>query len=309
MVDPLLWNTLDEAAEWLGNETSTKWNPKRVIDFSIQQYRDKNKEKKDNYLYSFKDGKRARKAGTLIFTKESLAITLLPPSETYLSVKFSKPEAVGLYRYRADIKDPMPASYKPIVGGLAWMFGCKIGFAALYQNHLADIYLYGESEINQPSIEFIPRLGWQFGLFDPIKSLTPEEIESIERYSRACHGYLPHNDIAELGGSRHVTIDMVGITKESLEKLLLDYKETINSAEEIGIASRDYATNEMKVLDQARREFWECHDPDRPPKKIVVVEWLKKRGISQRIAESMDTIIRPPAVRIGGNKTRIPRSK
>ncbi|MBL0012060.1 MAG: hypothetical protein IPP22_16185 [Nitrosomonas sp.] len=46
MVDPLLWNTLNEAADWLSNETGTKWNRKRVIDFSIQQYRDRNKEKK-----------------------------------------------------------------------------------------------------------------------------------------------------------------------------------------------------------------------------------------------------------------------
>jgi len=221
---PLLWNTLDEAADWLSNETGTKWNPKRVIDFSIQQYRDRNKEKKDNYLYSFKDGKRIRKAGTLLFTKESLAITLLPLSETYLSVKFSKPEAVGLYRYQADIKDPMPVSYKPVMGGLARVFNSKIDFANLYPKHLKGIYLYGKTTINQPCIEFISKLRWEYALFDPIKSLTPEEIESIERYSRACHGYLPHDAIAELGGSRLVTIDMVGVHKENLVRMLLEFR-------------------------------------------------------------------------------------
>lgn len=309
MADPLLWNTLNEAADWLSNETGSKWNHKRVIDFSIQQYQDRNKEKKDNHLYSFKDGIRIRKAGTLFYTKESLSITLLPPGPTYLSVKFSEPEAIGLYRYRADIKDPMPWSYTPILGGLVRVFDSKIDFANLYPEHLNDIYLYGKTAISQPRIEFMPKLGWEYALFDPIKSLTPEEVESIEKYSRACHGYLPHDAIAELGGSRHATIDMVGITKGNLEKLLLDYKETINSAEEIEMASIDFATNEMKVLELARREFWEHHDPVRPPKKSAVVEWLKERGISQRIAEVMDTIIRPPAARIGGNKPRTPGSK
>lgn len=222
---PLLWNTLDEAADWLSNATGTKWNPKRVIDFSIQQYRDRNKEKKDNYLYSFKDGKRARKAGTLLFTKESLAITLLPPSETYLSVKFSKPEAVGWYRCRGDVKDPMPASYTPIVGGLVRVFSSNIDFASLYPKHLKSICLYGKTAIDQPCIEFMPKLGWEYALFDPIKSLTPEEIESVERYSLACHGYLPHDAIAKLGGSCHVTVDMVGVHKENLVKMLREFQE------------------------------------------------------------------------------------
>ena len=119
----------------------------------------------------------------------------------------------------------MPASYKPIVGGLVRVFNSKVDFASLYPKHLKDIYLYGKTAINQPCIEFMPKLGWEYALFDPLKSLTPEEIESIERYSRACRGYLPHDVIAELGGSCHVTIDMVGIYKENLVKMLQEFQE------------------------------------------------------------------------------------
>ncbi|MEI2766951.1 MAG: hypothetical protein V9E86_00260 [Nitrosomonas sp.] len=301
---------MDEAADWLSNETDTKWNPKKIIDFSIQQYRDRNKEKKDNYFYSFKDGKRIRKAETLVFTKESLAITLLPPSKTYLMVKFSEPEAVGWYRCRGDVEDPMPASYTPIVGGLVRVFNSKIVFADLYPKHLEDIYLYGKTTISQPCIEFMPKLGWEYALFDPLKSLTPEEVTSLESYSRSCHEYLPHDAIAELGGSRHVTMDMVGITKESLKKLLLDYKKTSHSTEKEGvIPTEGYTTEELKVLELARHEFWENHDPARPPKKDVVVGWLMERGISERLANAMDTIVRSPAARIGGNKQSTLKSK
>ena len=252
MVTPLLWNSLDEAAEWLSDKTGIKWNPKTIIDFSIQQYRDKNKEKVDNYFYSFKDGKRIRKAGAIYFTKESLAITLLPPSPTYLSVKFPKPVPVGLYRYQADIKKPMPASYEPIAGGLARVFNYDIRFAPLYPKHLGDIYLYGESVINQPSIEFIHELGWEYALFDPIKSLTSEENENIEKYSRACRGYLPHDAIAELGGSYRITAEMVGIHKENLIKMLQEVHE-MNTVENLIRRESQIHKEEFKVI---ARSLW-----------------------------------------------------
>lgn len=189
------------------------------------------------------------------------------------------------------------------------MFKSEIRFSPLYLEHIKNIFLYGEAEINQPMIEFIPKIGCEYTLFDPLKSLAPKEIKDIEAYLRSCHGYLPHDAIADLGGINHVTIDMVGITKEGLEKLLLDYKITSHSTNEIKPASDSYTTHELNILEEAKQEFWENHDPNRPPKKETVVLWIMERGINKSIAASMDTILRSAKARIGGNKPSTRKNK
>ncbi len=307
---PLIWSNLDQAAEWLSNETQNKWSREKIISFAIESYKDENSAIRKAHsakVYEIVDGKRIYK--TLpVFSKDNLSITHLPPSLTYLNVKFpNKPAAVSMYRYQADIKDPIPVSYEIIAGGLVRVFKSEIRFAPLYLKHLKEIFLDGRAEINQPMIEFIPKVGWEYTLFDPLKSLTPEEIKGLEIYSHSCHGCLPHDAIAELGGVYPITIDMLGITKENLEKLLSDYKTACHSTEEINLASESHTTHEMEILGEAIQEFWENHDTDRPPKKELVVAWLINKGVSKRIAESMDTIMRTPKARIGGNKPRTPK--
>lgn len=64
-----------------------------------------------------------------------------------------------------------------------------------------------------------------------------------------------------------------------------------------------HTTDELEILKEAIQKFWEEHDPKRPPKKDIVVSWLMQKGLSQRIAQAMDTIMRTPEARKGGNKS------
>ena len=70
---------------------------------------------------------------------------------------------------------------------------------------------------------------------------------------------------------------------------------------------RKHTTKYLITMEEAIQKFWENHDPNKPPKKADVVSWLEKRGLSTRLAESMDTIIRTPEARKGGQKRRTPK--
>lgn len=72
-------------------------------------------------------------------------------------------------------------------------------------------------------------------------------------------------------------------------------------------SQRKHATEYLEIMEEAIQEFWENHEPTRPPKKELVVAWLTNKGISKRIAASMDTIMRTPEAKIGGNKPRTPK--
>lgn len=67
---------------------------------------------------------------------------------------------------------------------------------------------------------------------------------------------------------------------------------------------RKHTTEYIGIMEEAIQEFWENHDPNRPPKKDQVVSWLEQKGLSTSLAESMDTIIRTPEARKGGQKPR-----
>jgi len=60
-----------------------------------------------------------------------------------------------------------------------------------------------------------------------------------------------------------------------------------------------YETEALKQLAAAVREFWMKYDPAKPrtaPTNDKVKEWLKSRGVADRTAEVMATIIRPDAL-------------
>lgn len=249
MKEPMLWNTLEEAAEWLSDGTKSKWTPRKIISFSINHYRDDNKIKRENRLYTFKDGKRRRKV--IFFDKKELFMTHLPPTPTYLSVLFPPGVKVGVYKYQKDIVHEFPPHYKPVSGGLVRIGGVGIRKAPVYLEQLWQLFLYGKSEINFPYVEFIEYKykrplpsdigpcqpvylggGWEYGLFEPLKVLTEKETESLGRLARGYHGYLPNDEIAVIGGTYPVTNDMLGIHSESLEKLLNDYLQAEKPYEE-----------------------------------------------------------------------------
>lgn len=65
-------------------------------------------------------------------------------------------------------------------------------------------------------------------------------------------------------------------------------------------------TLEMQIINEVYAKFWEnLKSNEIPPKKETVVDWIKSEyGISNRIAEAIDTIVRPEQHRTGGLKTR-----
>lgn len=64
-------------------------------------------------------------------------------------------------------------------------------------------------------------------------------------------------------------------------------------------------TESMRLILQASREFWSTPDPEEPtthPPKKDVVEWLKEKGMTGRLADAMATIIRPDWAHAGRRK-------
>ncbi|WP_432480706.1 hypothetical protein [Moraxella sp. ZY200743] len=66
------------------------------------------------------------------------------------------------------------------------------------------------------------------------------------------------------------------------------------------------ATEEMQIINEVYREFWENHKSNEmPPKKDTIVDWIiSEYGVSHRIAHAIDSIVRPKQYRMGGQKTR-----
>lgn len=65
-------------------------------------------------------------------------------------------------------------------------------------------------------------------------------------------------------------------------------------------------TPEMQIINAVYGKFWENHKSNEiPPKKETIVSWIKSEyGISDRIAQAIDTIVRPEQYRTGGQKAR-----
>lgn len=64
----------------------------------------------------------------------------------------------------------------------------------------------------------------------------------------------------------------------------------------------DYHTPALDALRAAIAQFWLHHDPNRPPKKQDIIEWLiKNHGMTPAMASHIDQVIRPESRRKGGN--------
>ncbi|MDP2225673.1 hypothetical protein [Nitrosomonas sp.] len=291
---PLLWNTLDEAADWLSDKTGSKWNREKIISFSIEHYRDENlaaKKLHSSRLYELQNGVRICKKPP-VFSKEDLAIRLLPSSSTYLSAKLPKSAKVSLFKYRNDIKQQLQDKYESVAGGLLRIFSnVSIPFASLYPKAVREIFLYGETDISMTSFRFMPEYGgWEFELFEPIKQLTPEEVESIEGYSMACHGYLPSDAVEELGGACRISIDMIGIDKKNLEKLLAEYQKT-----HVPVANNIAASNKKELIDgetvsPERRKLSPAQQDKAAFQGLARALWAKNPGYIKRQVLEFDEL-------------------
>ncbi|MCB1936737.1 MAG: hypothetical protein KDF59_12415 [Nitrosomonas sp.] len=252
MSDPLLWNTLDEAAEWLSEETNEKWNPRKIMSVSVENYRNENKEKIKQHYYYFKDGKRIIRNNR--FSKEQLEITRLPPSPTYLSVQIPKSIKMGLYQYAEDVPEKRRSNYHVIPGNLARIGGVTVRFASLYLRDIGDIYLDGQARIRIASVEYTKNIGWEYVLFEPLKELTEAKAIELKGMSICHHGYLLFDEIIRLGGEYLIFADMLRISKEKLKQLLSDYIASHNNPENCReIEAAQVATiEETKLADETK---------------------------------------------------------
>lgn len=138
-------------------------------------------------------------------------------------------------------------------------------------------------------------------------SFRPLDLEELENL-KGDDWLIAVNDADHLVESSLRLEPFCGTTIDFLFKEI--YPEDTKKLPESCNTQRKHTTNDLKILDKAIEKFWEDHDPKRPPKKGIVVAWLVEQGVSStRIAESMDTIMRTPKARIGGNKPRTQKSK
>ncbi len=84
-----------------------------------------------------------------------------------------------------------------------------------------------------------------------------------------------------------------------------DLLNAINSKQTIshGILLQ-YSTPLLDITKKAIEVFWMNYDENNPPKSADIVPWLQKQGAAKRIALVIDSIIRPPSYKKGGNRTR-----
>lgn len=63
-----------------------------------------------------------------------------------------------------------------------------------------------------------------------------------------------------------------------------------------------YSTKLIELQHKAIKKFWINYDKSNPPKQVVIIEWLKTFGISEREATAIDMIIRYDPYKSGGNR-------
>lgn len=77
-------------------------------------------------------------------------------------------------------------------------------------------------------------------------------------------------------------------------------------AREIGLIHQlenlNHSTPLLELQKETIKKFWENYDPSRPPKQEVIISWLEEKGVSQREAKYIDSIIRPPQHKLGGQR-------
>lgn len=120
------------------------------------------------------------------------------------------------------------------------------------------------------------------------------------------------NQIAEL---KALFISELDKQKNEIDKLKIENYQLIQENGELRkqladlISKQDasYPTLGMQAVHGAYREFWENYQDGKiPPKKTIITKWIKDNysGISDNIADAIDTIIRPPQYSKGGKKAR-----
>lgn len=66
---------------------------------------------------------------------------------------------------------------------------------------------------------------------------------------------------------------------------------------------KKYTTPLLEIQEKAIEKFWLNHEPKNPPKAEAIIDWLiTEHEIARRMAEAIDSIIRPLKFKQGGNR-------
>ncbi|WP_173235823.1 hypothetical protein [Legionella antarctica] len=129
------------------------------------------------------------------------------------------------------------------------------------------------------------------GDLDKVRSSVPERIEIVVQFEE-CNPFTKILDSYNL--PQNVSYLDLRIEKSK-------YKEIVESKTPSKEA-KSYITPALELMYKAIDEFWLNFDPSHPPKKEAIIEWIEKQGATQRVANAIDTLIRPEKYRSGGNK-------
>ncbi|MBN9125925.1 MAG: hypothetical protein J0I60_14585 [Nitrosospira sp.] len=95
---------------------------------------------------------------------------------------------------------------------------------------------------------------------------------------------------------------------EPLLKLLPPVRAAIPESVLQSAEWEKHRTPELDAMKIVIAEYWLDYDPNKPPKKEIIVARLKELGVSQGVAIALDTAMRPLAVRRGGKKRVLPKT-
>jgi len=90
---------------------------------------------------------------------------------------------------------------------------------------------------------------------------------------------------------------------------------TVSHEQEKPIAALPYYGHQsegLEFVDDAIKQFWSTYDPDDPttaPRKDDVIEYLRSRGATKNVAETVDKILRPENARTAHLRNRRPPTR
>jgi hypothetical protein len=275
--NPLPLSNLDEAVEWLTKATNENWTKRKLIAFVFGLDRD-------------------IKVGEL--------------SDSHLKVKLPRGLRIGAYGYSQDLNGgkEILELYSPLCSGIYKRFEMESHLTAdLEGRNIFELLHYGETDITCVGVQYFQEKVETIYLIEPVDdhSDNPTGKNFIDGILNQYGGRMPAYYVAGIGSPLKVTEEMVCIKSQDL-KVLTDLSRRIKPEIAASSVRKDgYKTKEFEILEEAMQKFWRAHDPNKPPKKHEVMDWLtNEHGIGKRMAEVMDTIIRSTQARKGGNKSR-----
>ena len=179
----------------------------------------------------------------------------------------------------------------------------------LRQFHVNGLLVHGEIQISDAgNSESVGLSEGEYVFIEPLgsKHIVNLDMLRIARYDLRDLAHKIKTGARSFldGPSRETATSKESTTLQKHDASLTENKQPLTKIEDASQAG--YTNNELEILKQAIAEFWENHSPARPPKKPVVVAWLEDRGVSNRTAKSMDTIMRSDEAKKGGNKRVTP---